>query len=60
VRFWSANLLGRHSAPGVAGLLALAAALEAAMQEMDRAETANPRRIARDVIAASRFFSTRH
>jgi hypothetical protein len=41
-------------------LAKVAAALEAAMQEMDRAETANPRRIARNVITASRFLRARH
>ena len=41
-------------------LAKVAEALEAAMQEMDRAETANPRRIARNVITASRFLRARH
>ena len=38
----------------------VAAALEDAMREMDRAEAANPRRIGRNVITASRFMRFKH
>jgi hypothetical protein len=38
----------------------VAAALEEAMREMDRAEATSPRRMGRNVITASRFMRFRH